>query len=132
VLVFLACYAVGYSGLLLAPGSLTWLWVVAAGLGPGAFPLSLVLVNLRSRTTEGSAALSGFAQGLGYTVAGAGPFVVGLLRESTGTWGAAFAFLGATLVVQVVSGFLICRPGAVEDDLAAVRARSGAPTTLER
>jgi CP family cyanate transporter-like MFS transporter len=125
VVVFLACFAVGYLGLLLSPATNTALWVVAAGVAPGSFPLSLALVNLRSATTEGSAALSGFAHGVGYSVAGAGPLVVGWLHDLTGTWGAAFAFLGATLVVQLVGGVLVCRPRTVEDDL-------GHATTLDR
>jgi CP family cyanate transporter-like MFS transporter len=128
--VFLVCYLVGYLGLLLSPATLTPLWVVAAGLGPSAFPMSLALVNLRSRTTEGSAALSGFAQGIGYSVAGAGPLVVGWLREATGGWGPAFAFLGATLVVQVAAGYVICRPRMVEDDLHVRPEPSPAATTL--
>lgn len=137
VLVFLACYAVGYTGLLLWPDVATPVWVVAAGLGPGSFPLALVLVNLRSRTTEGSAALSGFSQGVGYLVAGAGPLVVGLLREVTGGWTVAFAVLAGTLVLQVVGGAVVCRPRMVEDDLArdggAVRgadSQSGASTLV--
>ena len=121
VLVSLLCYAVGYLGLVLSPASGTALWVVAAGLGPSAFPMSLALVNLRSRTTQGSAALSGFAQGVGYSVAGAGPVLVGWLHERTGGWEAAFAVLGATLAVQVVAGFVVCRPRMVEDDLAPSR-----------
>jgi CP family cyanate transporter-like MFS transporter len=133
VVAFLACYAVGYTGLLLAPGAATAVWVVAAGLGPGAFPMSLALVNLRSATTEGSAALSGFAQGVGYTVAGAGPLVVGWLRDVTGGWTLGLAFLAATLVVQVAGAAVICRPRMVEDDVRPGRTeRLRAATTLER
>lgn len=132
VLVFLLCYAVGYLGLVYSPASHTALWVVAAGLGPAAFPMSLALVNLRSRTTEGSAALSGFAQGLGYTVAGAGPVVVGWLRDTTGAWGTALAFLAGTLVVQVVAGFVVCRPRMVEDDLPVPPDVLPSTTTLDR
>lgn len=131
VVVFLLCYAVGYLGLVLSPASATALWVVAAGLGPGTFPLSLALVNLRSRTTQGSAALSGFAQGIGYTVAGAGPVVVGWLREATGGWGTALTFLAATLVVQVVAAFVVCRPRMVEDGMAAHPEPLVPATTLE-
>ena len=114
----LVLYAVGYAGLALSPASVPVVWAVVTGLAPAAFPLSLALVNLRSRTSQGSAALSGFAQGVGYTVAGLGPLVVGVLRESTGGWGAPIAFLGVTLVVQVVGGVVVCRPRMVEDDLA--------------
>lgn len=129
---FLACFAAGYLGLLLVPATATPLWVVALGLGPGAFPMSLALVNLRSRTTQGSAALSGFAQGVGYSVAGAGPLVVGWLRDATGGWGPAFAFLGASLAVQVAAGWVVCRPRMVEDDVGARPVPSAPATTLER
>ncbi len=44
------------------------LWFVLLGLGPSTFPLSLTLINLRTRSAAGSAALSGFMQGLGYTL----------------------------------------------------------------
>ena len=37
-----------------------WLWAIIAGLGPATFPLGLTLINLRTRTPAGSAALSGF------------------------------------------------------------------------
>ncbi len=140
VLAFLTCYLSGYAGLLWSPASATWVWVVLAGLGPASFPLSLTLVNLRSRTTAGSAALSGFAQGVGYLLAGAGPVVVGALHQATDGWGAAFAFLTATLGVQVVGGAVVCRPRHVEDDLdvsagpsgrpAATSEHAGAATTL--
>jgi CP family cyanate transporter-like MFS transporter len=139
VLLFLLCFVVGYLGLFLSPAEHTEIWVIAAGFGPGSFPLSLALVNLRSATTAGSAALSGFSQGLGYALAGAGPFVVGLLYEMTGGWGLAFGFLAGTLLVQVAGGAVVCRPRNVEEDLPALP-RTGLPppgqqvgaTTLER
>jgi MFS transporter, CP family, cyanate transporter len=128
VLGFLAAYLAGYTGLLLVPATATAVWVVLAGLGPAAFPLALTLVALRSRTTAGAVALSGFAQGVGYLVAGAGPLLVGALREATGGWGASFAVLFATLAVQVAGGAVACRPRCVEDDADRPRAA----TTLTR
>jgi CP family cyanate transporter-like MFS transporter len=89
-----------------------------AGAGPGAFPLVLTLVNLRSSTVAGAAALSGFTQGLGYLVAGLGPFMVGLLREVYGSWTAPFLFLIAALAVQLAAGYLVSRPGTIEVQLA--------------
>jgi len=96
------------------------LWTVFAGFAPASFPLSLALVNLRSRSHEGSAALSGFAQGVGYLVAGLGPLVVAALRETTGGWTVPMFFLLATLVPQVIGGFVISRPRMVEDDVRPV------------
>ena len=85
-LLFIGFYAAGYAGLLLSPSFGTWLWITLAGLGQGTFALALLLVNLRTRTTAGAGALSGFAQGIGYTVACAGPLAFGLLRDVSGDW----------------------------------------------
>ena len=117
VVVFAAGYAIGYAGLLLAPTTATAVWVSAAGLGPGAFPLILTLVNLRSATVGGAAALAGFTQGLGYGIAGLGPFVVGVLRDLQGGWGGAFAFLLSGLVVQLACGVAVARARTLEEEL---------------
>ena len=73
VLQFAVAFALGELALLLAPAHLTLLWVILAGWGSGAFPLALALIGLRSRTPAGAGALSGFAQGIGYFVAGLRP-----------------------------------------------------------
>ncbi|MDX5453910.1 MAG: MFS transporter, partial [Rhodococcus sp. (in: high G+C Gram-positive bacteria)] len=115
VLVCVASYAVGFTGLLLAPLTATALWVLAIGVGPTTFPMALTLINLRTRTHAASAALSGFTQGLGYTVACAGPVLVGVLREITGGWTAPFVFLGGAAFVVLIAGRVACRPRYVED-----------------
>lgn len=117
VLASVASCVVGYVGLMAAPASAPALWAVAAGLGSAAFPLSLALIGLRSRTAAGAATLSGFGQGVGYTLAGLGPLVVGILHETTGGWQLPIALLFGTLAVQVAGAVVICRPRFVEDDL---------------
>lgn len=109
------CYAIGFTGLFLAPMSVPILWVIAIGLGPSTFPMSLTLINLRTRTHVGSAALSGFTQGIGYTVACVGPLLFGVLHESTGGWGAPFALLGVAVVVVLISAWAACKPRMLED-----------------
>ncbi|GAA1084208.1 CynX/NimT family MFS transporter [Tsukamurella spumae] len=115
VIVFIGCFVVGYLGLLFAPMTLTWLWVVAAGLGPTTFPMALTLVNLRTRTGAGSASLSGFMQGVGYLAACVGPLGFGLLHEATHGWTAPFLLLAACLVVLGVGGYQACKPRMLED-----------------
>lgn len=110
-----AAFAIGFAGLLWAPGTGTILWVIAAGLGPTTFPLALTLINLRTRTAAGSSALSGFSQGVGYLLACSGPLVFGLLHDATGGWGAPFAFLAVTVVVILVAGLRVSRPDMLED-----------------
>ncbi|MGO4385470.1 MFS transporter [Specibacter sp. RAF43] len=116
VLVLLGCFVAGYLGLLLSPANGTWLWVSLAGTGPATFPLSLLLINHRTRTQRGAGALSGFGQGMGYTFACSGPLLFGLLRQWTGSWNAPFIFLFATLLLLGAGAYIICRPRMLEDD----------------
>ena len=74
----------GIAGLLFAPQAAPWLWVVLLGLEPLLFPLTLVLLGLRTRTHEGSVALSGFVQSIGYAIVALFPFGIGLLHGATG------------------------------------------------
>ena len=115
VAVALALHAVGYAGLLLAPLAFAGLWVALLGLAGATFPLSLTLINLRTRTPAGSARLSGFVQSMGYLLACAGPFVVGALRDASGGWHAPVVFLAACIALQAVGGWYACRPRMLED-----------------
>ena len=114
-------FAVGYLGLLIAPAPLTVLWVVLIGLGPILFPVCLVLINLRTRSHTGSVALSGFAQGIGYTVGALGPLLVGVLHDASGGWTLPLSFLFATSFVAIIGAVVLARPGLVEDQLAGKR-----------
>ena len=110
-----AFFVVGYLGLILAPGAATWLWVALAGLGPLLFPLCLVLINVRTRTHAGSVALSGFTQGLGYTLGALGPLAVGVLHQLTGSWTLALLVLTATVLAAAVAGAVVARRRYLED-----------------
>ncbi|WP_181419676.1 MFS transporter [Arthrobacter psychrolactophilus] len=118
VVVMLGCFVVGYLGLLLSPAQGTWIWVAFAGLGPGTFPLALLLINHRTRTQQGAGALSGFGQGMGYTIACLGPLLFGLLHQWTGSWTAPFIFLFISLLLLGAGAWIICRPKMLEDDFA--------------
>jgi CP family cyanate transporter-like MFS transporter len=115
VVVFVTCWAVSYVGLLVAPGGPVGLWVVLGGLGPGAFPVLLALINLRTRTSAGAASLSGFTQGVGYAIAGTGPLLIGVLYDATGSWTAPLLLLLGTLVVLLAAATVACRPVMLED-----------------
>lgn len=115
VLACAACHLAGFAGLLLAPMALPLLWVPLIGLGPSTFPLALTLINLRTRTPGGSAALSGFMQGVGYALASLGPLLFGVLHEATGGWAWPFAMLAASVVVMALGGWQACKPRTLED-----------------
>nr|WP_280369299.1 MFS transporter [Nocardia wallacei] len=109
------CFFVAFGGLLTAPMAAPWLWVVLLGLGPSTFPMALTLINLRTRTQAGSAALSGFTQGVGYTVACVGPLLFGVLHDLTGGWGAPFALLAVAVLVLLTGAWQACKPRMLED-----------------
>lgn len=121
MILIVGCCAAGYLGLLLAPQQLPWLWAGLLALGMTYFPVILTLIGLRARTSEGTAALSGFTQGLGYLLASPGPFLVGFLHEVTGSWVAPKIFLLVMTIPLLVMSLLACRPRFIEDELAAAR-----------
>lgn len=113
-----AGFILGYLGLLLAPGVSPWLWIALCGVGQIIFPACLALINLRTRTHEGSIALSGFAQGIGYLIAALGPLLVGLLHDVTGGWLASLSLMSGAAVLFIYFGIVLRKPRFVEDDLA--------------
>lgn len=107
----------GWAGVLRSPTEPAWLWAVLLGLGGGAFTWTMTMIGKRSRTPEGTVALSAFAQGLGYMVAGVGPFGAGYVHDLTGSWDAAIELLMALALLIGVFGALVSRPRMLEDTL---------------
>lgn len=117
IVALVACYPVGYLGLMLAPVAGAWVWAVLVGTAASVFPLVLTLIGLRARTAEGTAALSGFTQSVGYLVAAVGPLGMGVLSEATGGWTLPLSILTALALCQLVAGLAVARPSYVEDQL---------------
>ncbi|WP_421840922.1 MFS transporter [Mycobacterium sp.] len=115
VVVCLTCFLIGFGGLLWLPMTSTAVWMIALGIGQSTFPLGITLVNLRTRTAAGSAALSGFIQGVGYAVACLGPVLFGVLHTITGGWYAPFGLLLVALAVLGIGAIQACRPQMLED-----------------
>ncbi len=96
-----AALLAGASFVALLTAPLSWQWALAAmlGLGQGAaFSLAILLIMLRAGDSEAAARLSGMAQGVGYTMAAAGPLIVGVLHDWTGGWaGAGWVFVAVGL-----------------------------------
>lgn len=91
---------IGLMGTFYAP--ISWIWVSSLSLGlglGGVFSIALSLLVLRSPNAQVAAALSGMAQGVGYTIAAIAPLLMGLLHEFTGGWNSV-----AALFVLLVLG----------------------------
>lgn len=115
VIVCAACYLIGFAGLYFAPMAAPIVWVVVLGLGPSTFPMALTLINLRTRSHVGSSALSGFTQGIGYTVACLGPLLFGVFHDATDGYAAPFGLLVVAVVVVLVGAYQACKPRMLED-----------------
>ena len=106
----------GIAGLLFAPTAAPWLWVGLLGLAPLLFPMTLVLLGLRTRTHEGAVALSGFVQSVGYAIAALFPFGIGLIHDVTGSWTVPLLILAAVVAAAIPAGVVAARKHTVEDD----------------
>ncbi|WP_407941229.1 CynX/NimT family MFS transporter [Nonomuraea cypriaca] len=101
----------GYLGVLLAPATVPWLWMIVLGLGQGAsFALALLIITLRPADPAAVTALSAVAQSAGYVVAALGPLLFGLLREVSGGWSVPLTAGLGVLAVQILVGWFAGRP----------------------
>jgi CP family cyanate transporter-like MFS transporter len=116
---FAACTLAAYLGLAIAPVGGAWVWMSLTGIGFGMFPLSLLLITLRSRTPTTTAALSAFVQVIGYIVAGCGPLLFGALFGATGSWTLPLAVLFVALAACLAAGWPSTADRCVDDELAA-------------
>jgi CP family cyanate transporter-like MFS transporter len=106
----------GIAGLLFAPQAATWLWVVLLGTAPLLFPLTLVLLGLRTRTPETAVALSAFVQSLGYAVVALFPFGIGLIHGWTDSWTVPLVILAVVVIAAAPAGIVAARRHTIEDD----------------
>ena len=115
VLIGYSSFVIAFAGLLLAPMKAPLLWACLLGVGPSTFPLALTLINLRTRTPTGSAALSGFMQGVGYSFSCLGPFLVGWLHTVSTGWTLPFSFLFGCATLMLCASWVACKPRKLED-----------------
>jgi MFS transporter, CP family, cyanate transporter len=96
-------------GIITLPAALP-AWVLLAGISSGsALVYALTRISLAAHTSAHATRLSGMAQSIGYLVAASGPVVVGWLRDSTGSWTPALAFVAALATVQATAAALRLR-----------------------
>ncbi|WP_436855621.1 CynX/NimT family MFS transporter [Staphylococcus caeli] len=91
--------------------------IVIVGLAMGAcFSLCMTLFSIRARTSDGSIALSGFGQAIGYFIAAIGPFLIGLLHDITNSWDSAILALILMSCCVFIFGYTASDARYVEDE----------------
>ena len=115
-----SCYLVGYGLLLVDAHTFAIAAALLIGVGCCVFPIVLTLIGLRARTADGTAALSGFTQSLGYLIAAIGPFAIGLLYDATGSWTAPIWLLLVLVLPLLAVCAYVARPAYLEDQLGRV------------
>jgi MFS transporter, CP family, cyanate transporter len=110
VVAVVSCIAAGWLGVILAPTSVPYLWVVLLGLGQNAaFPLALTLIVLRGGSVTSTAGLSTLVQTVGYLVAALGPLIIGVVHDLSHSWTPALIVLLSLLVPQLAVGLAAAR-----------------------
>ncbi len=111
VLLASASAACGFVGLIVAPVSLAYLWMILLGLAQGAcISLAIAYIVARSPDHEHTGKLSAMAQGFGYLLACLGPLALGAVHSVTGSWTVPLIVLIAVLGAQVAAGLQASRP----------------------
>lgn len=119
----------GYLGVLLAPVTVPWVWMILLGAGQGAsLALALLLITLRAPDPASVTALSAVAQSVGYVIAALGPLLVGVVHQITGGWTVPLLGGLAACGVQLVLGLLAAKPVAASGHTATARVTPASTT----
>jgi CP family cyanate transporter-like MFS transporter len=110
VLIAAALGACGLAGLIVAPVSLAYLWMILLGLSQGAcISLAIAYIVARSPDHEHTGRLSAMAQGFGYLLACLGPVALGAVHSATGSWTVPLIVLITVLGAQAAAGLQASR-----------------------
>ncbi len=105
---------IGIAGAVFTRSPVVLGFVLLLGFGQGAaLGLAVFLFTARAADGHAAAALSGFAQAVGYLVASAGPLLLGLLHSATGSWTVPGLVLILFALAQLTFGVLAGRPRTV-------------------
>lgn len=112
----------GLLGVQLAPDA-GWLWAVVLGLGIGTlFPLAMTLPLDLSCGPAQAGAVTGMMLGIGYSITGLAPLVLGLVRDATGSFSASL-----WLIVVIEGVLLLTSLGLSHERLQAHALAEGEP-----
>lgn len=119
-----AIAAPAYLGMLLAPASVPWLWVILFALANTTFPMALTLIGWSGRSGDTTALLSSFVQSFGFLIASLGPLLVGILLQATTGWTVPLLFCLVLVIPFAIAGYMSAAPGYVDDQLTGTPAEA--------
>ncbi|WP_053961987.1 MFS transporter [Lawsonella clevelandensis] len=119
-----AIAAPAYLGMLLAPASVPWLWVILFALANTTFPMALTLIGWSGRSGDTTALLSSFVQSFGFLIASLGPLLVGILLQATTGWTVPLIFCLVLVIPFAIAGYMSAAPGYVDDQLTRTPAEA--------
>lgn len=119
-----AIAAPAYLGMLLAPASVPWLWVILFALANTTFPMALTLIGWSGRSGDTTALLSSFVQSFGFLIASLGPLLVGILLQATTGWTVPLLFCLVLVIPFAIAGYMSAAPGYVDDQLTRTPAEA--------
>lgn len=108
---------IGSLGFVIAPSAAPFLWALTLGSGPLLFPLSLVLINLRSETTHSSLKLSAFTQFISYSGAAIAAPLMGWSHAATGSWTVGLLGLATFSLAGLWSAYILGKNRTVDQEL---------------
>ncbi|MGH4028810.1 CynX/NimT family MFS transporter [Actinomycetota bacterium Odt1-20B] len=98
-------FAASLVGLTIAPVGGAYAWMIMQGFGSGLLiSTALAVIVLRAPDSARAAEMSGMAQGVGYLLAAAGPFLLGALHDATGGWTVPLVLLTVLCVPMGIAG----------------------------
>lgn len=108
LILMLSMSSIGLIGAALAPLMFPWVWAILMGIGiGGTFALVLTLPVDHAKSPKATERLTAMVFGVGYTLAAAGPYVVGKLLSATGGYQFPFVILTAIAITLLVSSVVI-------------------------
>ena len=104
-LIMTASFATGIV-LWLSGGALSFVGCVLAGIPQGiTFSMAMILMAQKTNNLSELLVISSLAQGIGYVLAGLGPFICGLLYQGDGQWRSVVFFMLGAVALWGVSAW---------------------------
>lgn len=96
-------------------GAILFLWLALSNIGISIiFPIVLMQSGFKSESPEATRNLSTMFQSIGYVISATGPYLLGKVYDSTGSWDKAMYVVVGFTFIQLFFGIIVGKPNKVE------------------